>query len=127
MLAFTVLIPTLTVATSLVNWLITLVFRPHILPKLDFKNGIPNPFQTLVVIPAMITNHKEIESLAHQLELHYLRNSEPGLIFALADRLLDADSESLPEDEDLVQAATAAIAALNDKYGSLSSTRWDTW
>ena len=122
LLAFAVLIPVLTVATSLVNWLITLMIRPHILPKLDFKDEIPDPFQTLVVIPAMITSRKEIDSLAHQLELHYLRNPEPGLIFALLTDFSDADSESLPEDEDLVQYAIAAIEALNRKYGSLSST-----
>ena len=95
MLASALLIPVLTVATSLVNWLITLMIRPRILPKLDFKDEIPDPFQTLVVIPAMITSREEIDSLAHQLELHYLRNPEPGLLFALLTDFRDADSEIL--------------------------------
>ena len=118
LLAITLVIPGLTIATSLVNWLITLVIHPHILPKLDFKNGIPNPFQTLVVIPAMITNRKEIESLVHQLELHFLRNPEPGLLFALLTDFGDADNESLPEDEGLIKRAASAIEALNVKYAS---------
>ncbi len=110
------LIPVLTIATSLVNWLLTLLIRPRILPKLDFKDEIPKPFQTLVVIPAMITNREEIDSLAHQLELHYLRNPEPGLLFALLTDFSDADRETLPEDEGLVRYATAAIEILNSKY-----------
>jgi cyclic beta-1,2-glucan synthetase len=122
LLAVTVLIPALSVATSLTNWLITLIIRPRILPKLDFKGEIPDPFQTLVVIPAMITSCKEIESLAHQLELHYLRNPEPGLLFALLTDFRDADDESLPEDEGLVEHAMAKIEALNRKYASPSST-----
>ena len=113
------LIPVLTVATSLVNWLITLMIRPRILPKLDFKDEIPDPFQTLVVIPALITSREEIDSLVHQLELHYLRNPEPGLLFALLTDFRDADSETLPEDEDLVQYAMAAIETLNTKYERL--------
>lgn len=119
-LIFVFLIPTLSIATSLVNWLITLVIRPHILPKLNFKDEIPAPFKTLVVIPAMITNPKEIGSLVHQLEQHYLGNSEPGLVFALLTDFQDADHESLPEDENLVQAAAAAIEKLNKKYASLT-------
>ncbi|HZU87232.1 MAG TPA: glucoamylase family protein, partial [Anaerolineaceae bacterium] len=118
LLALALLIPVLTVATSLVNWMITLIIRPRILPKLDFKDKIPAPYQTLVVIPAMITSHKEIDSLARQLELHYLRNPEPGLLFALLTDFGDAESETLPEDEDLVQHALAAIKTLNSKYGS---------
>ena len=110
------LIPVLTVATSLVNWIITLLVKPRILPKLDFRKGIPEPFQTLVVIPAMITSHEEINSLVQQLELHYLRNPEPGLRFALLTDFPDASSEKMPEDEDLVQNAAAAINSLNKKY-----------
>ncbi|MHC1771298.1 MAG: hypothetical protein AB9907_06075 [Flexilinea sp.] len=119
-LAFALLIPVLTVATSLINWLITLVIRPRILPKMEFKEAIPDPFQTLVVIPTLINSPKEIDSLVHQLELHYLSNPEPGLLFALLTDFRDADNESMPEDRDLVQYAIAAIEALNIKYGSPS-------
>ncbi len=99
LIAIALLIPVLTVATSLVNWLITLTIRPRILPKLDFKDEIPDPFQTLVVIPTLITSCEDINSLVHQLELHYLRNPEPGLLFALLTDFKDADQEILPEDE----------------------------
>jgi cyclic beta-1,2-glucan synthetase len=114
------LVPVLTVATSLVNWLITLMIKPRILPKLDFKDEIPDPFQTLVVIPAMITSREEIDSLAQQLELHYLRNPQPGLSFALLTDFRDADTETLPEDDGLVEYAVAAIETLNSKHHSPS-------
>ena len=69
----------------------------------------------------MITNREEVNSLANQLELHYLRNPERGLLFALLTDFSDADSETLPEDEDLVQYATAVIEQLNTKYNAHSS------
>jgi hypothetical protein len=121
LLGLALLIPALTIATSLVNWLITLLVQPRILPKLDFKSEIPDSFQTLVVIPAMITNRDEIDSLVQQLELHYLRNPEPGLFFALLTDFRDADTESLPEDAGLVAYAIAAIEALNVKYENSSA------
>ena len=119
-LLLALLIPVLTVATSLINWLVTLFVKPRILPKLDFKKEIPDPFKTLVVIPAMITSYEEIESLVHQLELHYLRNPEPGLLFALLTDFRDADRESLPQDKELVEYAVTAIETLNIKYNCTS-------
>jgi cyclic beta-1,2-glucan synthetase len=115
-LAIALLVPTLTVSASLVNWLITLGIKPRILPKLHFKDEIPTPFQTLVVIPALITSHEEVDNLTRQLEMHFLRNPEPGLLFALLTDFRDADSETLPEDEEMVNYAAAAIEKLNAKY-----------
>ncbi len=110
------LIPVLGVSTSLVNWLITLLARPRILPKLDFNKGIPDAYRTLVVVPAMISNVGEIDSLVRQMELHYLRNPESGLLFALLTDFGDADQESLPQDEALVEYAAASVEKLNRKY-----------
>ncbi len=117
-LACSLIIPLLTVATSLINWLITLILRPHNLPKRDFKEEIPESFQTLVVIPAMFSNQKEIESLSRQLEMHYLRNPEHGLLFALLTDFPDAESETMPDDDGLIQFARSEIERLNAKYGT---------
>ncbi|MBE0687163.1 MAG: hypothetical protein IH585_14325 [Anaerolineaceae bacterium] len=115
-LSILLLIPILNVSTNLINWLITLSIKPQILPKLLFKEEIPDPFKTLVVIPAMITSRQEIQDLSRQLEMQYLRNPESGLIFALLTDFPDADSEVLPEDEELVGYAAAVMEDLNTKY-----------
>jgi cyclic beta-1,2-glucan synthetase len=117
-LLIALLIPILIISTTLVNWLITLRIKPRILPKLLFMEGIPDPFRTLVVIPALITSHREIDSLILQLEMNFLRNPERGLRFALLTDFSDADSENQPRDEELVRYAQAAIEKLNDKYGN---------
>ena len=122
-LSLVLLIPGITVSTSLVNWLITLLIKPSMLPKLDFKDEIPEPYGTLIVIPALIANHTEIDSLVHQLELHYLRNPEPGIRFALLTDFRDADSQTMPEDDELIQYAQEAISALNTKYMLTSNAR----
>jgi cyclic beta-1,2-glucan synthetase len=116
-LSIALLVPILTVSASLVNWLVTLRVKPRILPKLNFIDGIPAPFQSLVVIPALITSQREIDNLSRQLEMNFLRNQETGLLFALLTDFGDADSETLPEDEEMVSYASDAIEKLNAKYG----------
>ena len=108
--------PILTIAASLVNWLITLKIPPRNLPKMDFKEEIPDPFETLVVIPAMISTRSDVDSLTQQLEIHYLRNPEQGLMFAILTDFQDSDTESSDEDTMLVQYAKASIEFLNRKY-----------
>ena len=103
-------------ASNLVNTGLTARVPPRILPKMDFKEAIPPAFQTLVVIPGMISDSKSIENLARQLEIHYLSNPQPGLKFALLTDFSDADSQSRPEDEDLLKQALQAIAILDHKY-----------
>jgi cyclic beta-1,2-glucan synthetase len=115
-LLITILVPIFVVAASLVNWLVTLRIKPRILPKLYFKDEIPDRFQTLVVIPSLIASRPEIDNLIRQLEMHFLRNPESGLYYALLTDFRDADSETLPEDEDLVKYAASGIEKLNEKY-----------
>ncbi|MFH1445837.1 MAG: glycosyltransferase family 2 protein, partial [Chloroflexota bacterium] len=103
-------------ASNLVNTGLTARVPPRILPKMDFKEAIPPAFQTLVVIPGMISDSNSIENLARQLEIHYLSNPQSGLKFALLTDFPDADSQSRPEDEDLLKQALQTIAMLDHKY-----------
>ncbi len=103
----------LTVAANLVNWLVTLYMAPRALPKLEFKEAIPDQFRTLVVVPALISSREEVDALVHQLEMHFWRNQEPGLGFALLTDFPDADHENLPGDAELLAYAAAAVERLN--------------
>jgi cyclic beta-1,2-glucan synthetase len=46
--AFLVLLPASAVAVDLINWLVIKLVPPRVLPKLDFHNGIPQQFSTMV-------------------------------------------------------------------------------
>jgi len=81
------------VAIGLTNWAICQILPPRILPRLDFKEGIPDAYQSLVVIPALLTSNEEIDSLLEQLELHYIRNTDPSLRFALLTDFVDASQQ----------------------------------
>jgi cyclic beta-1,2-glucan synthetase len=103
-------------ASTLVNWVITLLIRPQLLPKMDFKKGIPATYRTLVVVPALLGSRVEIESLVESLEVRFLGNRDSHLHFALLTDFNDAPHEHMPEDAELLTLAQQNIIALNKLY-----------
>ncbi len=103
---------------ALTNWLASVVLRPQPLPKLDFEHGIPPEFRTLVVVPTMLTSPSAVDHLLEGLEIRYLGNRDACLHFALLTDLVDAATESLPGDAELVQLASGGIQRLNEKYSA---------
>ena len=110
------LVPALTISTGLVNWLVTLLLPPSMLPKLDLEDGVPADLHSLVIIPCLLTDKNEITSLAQQLEQHYLRNATGGLHFALVSDFADADSETQLDDAELVAYAARLVEQLNARH-----------
>ncbi len=103
-------------AIALVNWLTTLLVKPRLLPRMDFSEGIPPDYRTLVVVPAMLTTPDTIEELIEAMEVRFLANRNDHLHFGLLTDFGDADCETLPEDESLVDFASQKVGELNRKY-----------
>lgn len=103
-------------AIALINWGVMLFVKPHPLPKMDFSNGIPPSFRTLVVVPAMLGSVAEIESLIEALEMRFLGNRDQHLHFALLTDFQDAPQEHMPDDDTLLALAQERIVALNAEY-----------
>ena len=113
------IVPALTVAVSLVNWAVTQFLPPHTLPKLEFEEGVPASARTLVVIPALLSRPQDVDDLCRQLEMHYLRNTDPNgtVRFALLTDFSDADAETMPEDAELLAPRdTRTVEELNQRY-----------
>ncbi len=106
-------------SVALVNWLSTLLAKPRRLPKMDYSEGIPAELRTLVVIPSILVDEKSVKELAESLEVRFLANREENLHFGLLTDFQDADRESLPGDEQLLQLAARKIEELNEKYKGL--------
>ena len=98
------------------NQLLTLFLSPRVLPKLEFKEGIPADHATFIVIPAMLTGPSSAAVLLERLETHYLANPDPGLRFGLLTDFADAPQETMPQDEGLLDDALERVEALNKRY-----------
>ncbi len=116
-IAFVCLIGCSQLSISLINWISTLIIRPLILPRMDFSEGIPENSRTLVVIPSMFNDLKELEDLMENLEVRFLANRGPNIHFALLTDFKDAKEEILPGEQELLSTARTRIEELNNKYG----------
>ena len=110
-------IPAMDVAVSLVNRAVTRGVGASRLPGLALRDGIPEELRTLVVMPVMLSSRQAVEKHLHNLEIHYLASPDDQLHFGLLSDWADADSETLPGDEALLDVAVLGIARLNRRYG----------
>jgi cellobiose phosphorylase len=110
------LLPASELAVGLVNYGTTLFLPPRVLPKLDFREGIPADCATFVVMPSLLVRPESAAVLLEKLEVHYLANPDPQLRFALLTDFADAPTETRPEDEGYLRAALEGVQALNRRY-----------
>ena len=109
------LLPCSQAAVQLMNYLTTTLLRPEILPKLDFSASIPPECTTLVGVPALLLNEKQVHRLAQDLEVRFLGNHDKNLHFALLTDLPDSPVPA-PENDPLVDLCARLVKELNEKY-----------
>ncbi len=105
-------------AITVVNWAVTLLCTPDLLPKMDYSKGIPGERKTIVVIPTVLSGPEDVSGLLDALEIRYLGNQDDNLLFALLTDLKNADFPELPGDAETVDLLAAGIEELNKRYRS---------
>ena len=116
-LAMLAIIPAMDAAVAIVNRAVTTFIGPAIIPALELRDGVPASLRTMVVMPTLLTTHAEIDEQIERLEVHYLASSDGELYFAILSDWTDSATETAPGDDDLLGAATAGIARLNQRHG----------
>ncbi len=116
-LVLLMLIPASQLALEVINYLITRLLPPHVLPKMDFeKSGIPAEYRTLIVVPMMMVDEKTIQSEVEKLEIRHLASNEDNLLFGLFTDFTDSDQEHHEDDKKLLQVAINCLKRLNERY-----------
>jgi hypothetical protein len=109
------LIPCSQSAVEIMNFLTTSLLDPQLLPKLDFSHGIPDNCATMVVVPTLLLNEKQVRETVEELEVRYVGNMSANLHFALLTDLGDS-TEQPREDDPLVDLCGGLVGELNRKY-----------
>ena len=125
LLALFSMFPAADIAVGLVNRGITAALPPRYLPRfdlshlprLDLKDVVPEKLSTFVVVPTMFVSEAGVKGQIEQMEIRYLSNPDGHVRFALLSDWCDAELETMPDDDLLLNIATTAVAALNAKYG----------
>ncbi len=105
-------------AIALLNAITVYLIPPRRLPRLDFSEGIPAEFSTMVVVPTLLLSEKFISQLLNDLEVRYLANPDPRLSYALLTDFADASSPNADADEMLAGACADGIRSLNKRYAT---------
>ncbi len=111
------LLPATQGAVDLVNGSITALMKAEPLPKLDFSKGVPAEMTTLVIVPTLLMQEKQVTELFEQLEARYLANQDPNIHFGLLTDLPDTTTRPPDTDDNpLVILALRLVNELNSKY-----------
>jgi cyclic beta-1,2-glucan synthetase len=139
--AFLLLLPASELAVLAVNYIVTALLPPQVLPKMSFeKEGIPDDCRTLVVVPMLLTTPDAIQNELNRLEIRYLGNTDANLRFSLLTDFADAPQQTMPEDTEYIDIVARGIEELNRRHGagcfflfhrerswSESEQRWIGW
>lgn len=108
--------PTSDIAVGLMNHFIIAGLPPSHLPRLELKEGVPQALSTFVVVPTMFVSEAGVKQQIEQMEIRYLANPDGAIRFALLSDWVDAEQETLPNDDKLLKVAVDAVNALNTQY-----------
>jgi cyclic beta-1,2-glucan synthetase len=116
-LALLGLIPASEAAIAVVNLAVTKIMGARLLPGFELRNGVPEDFRTMVVVPTLLSSLETLEEEIERLEVHFLTEPQGEVYFALLTDWADADSEQQSADEGLLQSALEGITKLNERHG----------
>ncbi len=102
-------------AVALVNQFVTALFPPRALPKLDFTDGVPEEYKTVIAVPTLLTSEKQMARAVRDLEVRFLANRDVNLHFALLTDPPDA-AQQFDDKDRLAGECTTLIEGLNAKY-----------
>jgi cyclic beta-1,2-glucan synthetase len=112
------LIPVTGLSVALANGLITWILPPRPLARMNFEeHGIPAEFRTAVVVPVIFARPEDVDPVFERLEVNYLANVDPSLVFVLLGDLHDADKSDTDSDPRILERARSCINRLANVHG----------
>ena len=124
-LSILLLIPIETIFTQIAQYILGKTKNTKIIPKLDFRNGIPEQNATFVVIPTIIKNGKRVEELMHKLEVYYIANKSDNIYFALLGDCSTSSNEEEGFDEEVINTGKKMVDILNKRYPDEKFTKFN--
>ncbi|MDP1821897.1 MAG: glucoamylase family protein [Archangium sp.] len=112
------LIPATELAVLVVQRLGSALVCPRLLPRIEFKAGVPDDARTMVIVPTLLGSLAAVDHQLEHLEVQALGNLDPNITFALLSDFNDAATATVDGDDAIVAAARAGIEALNRKHGT---------
>ena len=109
-------VPITEIFFRILNYILSKLNSPTILPKLDLDKGIPEKLSTFVIIPTILKNKEKVYEMFEKLEVYYLANKSENLYFALLGDCSEECVKNKEHDEEVIFAGLEICKKLNEKY-----------
>ena len=119
------LIPFENIVTKIIQYVLSKIVKPKVIPKLDFQNGIPEKYATMVVIPTILKSKEKVKILMKKLEVFYIANKSDNLYFTLLGDCSAETKESVDFDEEVIKSGIEETKRLNEKYPDLKFNKFN--
>ena len=119
------IIPVKTILIKIIQYISGKFVKPKLIPKLDFYDGIPEKYATMVVIPTIVKDKKKVNEIMDKLEVYYMANKSENLYFTLLGDCSSSKNESEDFDKEIIQAGIEKCNKLNEKYSENSFPKFN--
>lgn len=109
-------IPSTQIITEIIQYLLSKIVKPTLIPKMDFINGIPEEYATMVIIPSIVKTPQKVKDLISKLEVFYLANKSENIYFTLLGDASTSSKQIEEIDEEIIKTGYNEIERLNEKY-----------
>ena len=109
-------IPISEIVIKAIQYILSKTVKPKIIPKLYFKDNIPEKYSTMVVIPTILNSKKKVQEMFRNLEVYYLANKSKNLYFTLLGDCTSSSKETEEFDNEIISEGKKIIERLNNEY-----------
>lgn len=109
-------IPASEFVIKVLEYILSKVVKPKLIPKLDFYSGIDEANKTMVVIPTILNSKEKVQELVEKLEVYYLANKSENLYMCLLGDVTESKSEVEEFDNEISKEGLKLVEKLNEKY-----------
>ena len=109
-------IPISEIVIKIIQYILSKIVKPKLIPKLDFTDGITKENCTMVIMPTILKSKENVKELLEKLEVYYLANESKNIYFTLLGDCSTCSREKEEYDEDIINDGKETIEKLNEKY-----------
>ena len=109
-------IPVYEAVQEILQYILSKLVKPKLIPKIDFSKGIDETHRCLVVIPTILKSREKVKELMRKLEVFYLANKSDNLYFCLLGDASESSKEIEEYDKEVIDEGYKSIDYLNKKY-----------
>lgn len=110
------LIPSSEFIIQIIQYILSKIVKPKLIPKIDFSNGIDEENTTIVVIPTILKTKEKVKELMKKLEVFYIANKSENLYFTLLGDCSESNSKEEKFDTEVIEEGLNQAQILNEKY-----------